>query len=68
MAEEAAHWKDLFVFPIHKKRDKMAFSQYWSILILLTKNRIVSNVIPSRLAEIVEEFIQIISVDFWRNR
>jgi len=63
MEEVAAHWKEWFVFPIHKG-DKMAFNQYWGILPLLTKNRIVSNVIPSRLAESVEKFIEIISVEF----
>jgi hypothetical protein len=56
--EELPHqWKESIVIPIHKKSDKSECSNYRGISLLPTSNKILSNILLSRLIPYACEII-----------
>jgi hypothetical protein len=67
--EELPHqWKELFVLPIHKKGDKIDFSNYRGISLLSTSYKILSNILLARLTPYADEIIGYHQCEFRRNR
>jgi hypothetical protein len=54
--EELPHqWKESIVVPIHKKGDKTDCNNYRGMSLLSTSNKILSNILPSRLIPYADE-------------
>jgi hypothetical protein len=51
------HWKDSIIVPVHKKGLKTDYSNYWGISRLSTSNKILSNILLSRLRSYIDEVI-----------
>jgi hypothetical protein len=61
-------WKESIVVPIHKKGNKTEFSNYWSISLLPTSYKILSNILLSRLIPYADDIIGDHQCGFRRNR
>jgi len=61
-------WKDSFIVPIRKKRDKTDCNNYSSISLLPTTYKILSNIMFSRLIPYAKEIIGDHQCGFRRNR
>jgi hypothetical protein len=50
-------WKESIIVPVHKKGDKTDCSNYRGISLLSTSNKILSNILLSRLSPYIDEII-----------
>ena len=57
-------WKESIIVPIYKKGDKTDCSNYRGISLLPTTNKILSNILLSRLTHMQRKSLGIINVDF----
>jgi hypothetical protein len=61
--EVPEEWKESIIVPVHKKGDKTDCNIYRGISLLPTTNKILSNILLSRLIPYAEEIMGIIYVD-----
>jgi hypothetical protein len=61
-------WKEFIIVPIYKKGDKTDCNNYRGISLLLTANKIVSNILLARLTPYVNEIIGYHQCRFCHNR
>jgi hypothetical protein len=57
-------WREFIVIPIHKKDDKIDYSNYRGISLLSTSYRILSNILLCRLIPYADEIIGITHANF----
>jgi hypothetical protein len=50
-------WKESIIVPVHEKGDKTVCSNYWVISFLSTSNKILSNILLSKLSPHINEII-----------